>query len=120
MKGLKTNLFGLPAIMDLNLVALIGETNTTHADTYMISFHHYFKELGILESLTIFSSKLMQNHVHCLLLVSSLCRYVQRFFKKIKRMEEIGIISKVDLPTQWCTGMVVVPKKNGSVRIPWI
>ena len=32
-------------------------------------------------------------------------------------MEEFGIISKVDLPTQWCAGMVVVPKKNGSVRI---
>ena len=29
----------------------------------------------------------------------------------------MGIISKVDEPTEWCAGMVVVPKANGKVRI---
>ena len=32
-------------------------------------------------------------------------------------MEYLGVISKVDVPTPWCAGMVVVPKKNGTVRI---
>ena len=32
-------------------------------------------------------------------------------------MESLGVISRVDQPTQWCAGMVVVPKKSGSVRI---
>ena len=32
-------------------------------------------------------------------------------------METLGVISKVDQPTEWCAGMVVVPKKNGKVRI---
>ena len=32
-------------------------------------------------------------------------------------MEAMGVISKVDEPTDWCAGMVVVPKKSGSVRI---
>ena len=32
-------------------------------------------------------------------------------------MESMGIISKVDEPTPWCAGMVVVPKKSGAVRI---
>ena len=27
------------------------------------------------------------------------------------------MISKVDEPTEWCAGMVVVPKKDGKVRI---
>jgi len=27
------------------------------------------------------------------------------------------VISKVDVPTPWCVGMVVVPKKSGAVRI---
>ena len=31
-------------------------------------------------------------------------------------MEAMGVISKVDEPTPWCAGMVVVPKKNGSIR----
>ena len=29
----------------------------------------------------------------------------------------MGVISKVSDPTEWCAGMVVVPKKSGSVRI---
>ena len=48
VKGLKTNLLGLPAIMDLNLVALIGETNTTHADTIYDQFPSLFQGIGNL------------------------------------------------------------------------
>ena len=29
----------------------------------------------------------------------------------------MGVISKVEAPTEWCAGMVVVPKSNGKVRI---
>ena len=36
---------------------------------------------------------------------------------KLNRMEANGIISRVTEPTSWCAGMVVVPKKEGSVRI---
>ena len=32
-------------------------------------------------------------------------------------MEKAGVISKVSEPTPWCAGMVVVPKKSGTVRI---
>ena len=32
-------------------------------------------------------------------------------------MESGGIISKVDEPTPWCAGMVVVPKNSGAIRI---
>ena len=31
-------------------------------------------------------------------------------------MEKFGLISKVDKPTLWCAGMVVVHKKFGDVR----
>ena len=32
-------------------------------------------------------------------------------------MDSLGVISKVDTPTPWCAGMVVVQKKSGDVRI---
>lgn len=32
-------------------------------------------------------------------------------------MEAQGVISKVERPTQWCAGMVIVSKKTGGVRI---
>ena len=37
--------------------------------------------------------------------------------EELSRMEQMQIISKVDEPTEWCAGMVVVPKANGKVRI---
>ena len=32
-------------------------------------------------------------------------------------MEASGVISKVDQPTEWCSGMVIVLKKSGGIRI---
>ena len=37
--------------------------------------------------------------------------------EELLRMEAAGVISRVDEPTPWCAGMVVVPKKSGAVRI---
>ena len=31
-------------------------------------------------------------------------------------MEDLDVNSKVKEPTEWCAGMVVVPKANGKVR----
>ena len=36
---------------------------------------------------------------------------------ELQRMQDMGVISKVNEPTEWCSGMVVVPKANGQVRI---
>ena len=35
---------------------------------------------------------------------------------ELDRMEKQGVIAKVTKPTEWCSGMVVVPKKGGRVR----
>ena len=32
-------------------------------------------------------------------------------------MESMGVITRIDEPTEWCVGMVVVPKQNRKVRI---
>ena len=37
--------------------------------------------------------------------------------QELDAMEAQGVISKVQQPNPWCTGMVVVKKKNGGVRI---
>ena len=31
-------------------------------------------------------------------------------------MENLGVITKANEPTEWCAGMVMVPKKPGKVR----
>uniref|UniRef100_A0A3B3CEF0 Gypsy retrotransposon integrase-like protein 1 n=1 Tax=Oryzias melastigma TaxID=30732 RepID=A0A3B3CEF0_ORYME len=38
--------------------------------------------------------------------------------KELSRMEDLGVISRIEEPTDWCSGMVVVPKKKtDKVRI---
>ena len=37
--------------------------------------------------------------------------------KELERMEQLGVVSKVSEPTEWCAGMVVVPKPSGGVHI---
>jgi len=37
--------------------------------------------------------------------------------KELERMETMGVIKRVQGPTERCAGMIVVPKPNGSVRI---
>ncbi|CAH2208146.1 jg24630, partial [Pararge aegeria aegeria] len=36
---------------------------------------------------------------------------------ELKRMEDIGVIRKVSHPTEWVNAIVVVAKKNGSIRV---
>ena len=36
---------------------------------------------------------------------------------ELDRMESLGVITKVEAPTQWCAGIVAVPKTSGAVRI---
>ena len=36
---------------------------------------------------------------------------------ELQRMEKMGVISRIESPTDWCAGMVVVPKPNKRVRI---
>lgn len=37
--------------------------------------------------------------------------------QELERMETLGVIAKVEQPTEWCAGMVVIPKANSKVRI---
>ncbi|KAL1256519.1 hypothetical protein QQF64_012064 [Cirrhinus molitorella] len=36
---------------------------------------------------------------------------------ELQWMERLGVISRVEEPTEWCAGIVVVPKKSGDPRI---
>ena len=37
--------------------------------------------------------------------------------EELDRMEHMGVISQVHKPTEWCAGIVVVPKQSGNIRI---
>ena len=116
VKDLKNNLLGLPAIASLNLISRINSVHCS-ADEVMKLYPHLFQGLGSLgeeyeiklkEGAKPFSLYTARN------VPLPLRRKVQN---ELRRMESLGVIFPVSEPSPWCSGMVVVPKPSGQVRI---
>ena len=114
--GLKTNLLGLPAITSLNLAARI---NNLHAlkDEVLDQFPSVFQGLGTLGEEYEIQLKSDAKPFSLFTARNVPLPLRKKVLQELDRMEHIGVISKVDQPTPWCAGMVVVPKKSGSIRI---
>ena len=116
VKGLKNNLLGLPAITSLSL---ISRMSTVHYNTHEVkkNFSHLFQGLGSLGN---------EYEIHLKEDAKPVSLHTARNIplplrgkvqQELKRMESMGVISPVTEPSPWCSGMVVVPKPSGQVRI---
>ena len=115
VEGLKNNLLGLPAITALHLAARV---DTSNSETDICRrFPKVFKGLGNLGDE--FAIKLKPDATpHALFTPRHVPLPLRpKVVQELKRMESMGVNSKVNEPTPWCAGMVVVPKKSGDVRI---
>ena len=110
------SLLSKKACVDLDLIARIGEVNTQPVN-FIGEFPQLFSGLGKLE--TKYQIKLNPD-------VKPVCLYTPRkvphpLLPKVKNeidsMLRQGVISPVAVPTEWCSGIVPVPKPNGRVRI---
>ena len=115
VKGLKMNLLGLPAITALQLISKVDATSSSQS--VKERFKSVLQGLGTIGDE--YKIKLKEGAVpHAIHTARNipipLCAKVQ---EELDRMEKLGVISKVEEPTPWCAGMVVVPKKSGSIRI---
>ena len=116
VEGLKTNLLGLPAITALELAVRVDsatEPTTDIQHRYPSIFQglgNLGEEFGIcLKPGAVPRSLFAPKHVPLPLR--------PKVEEELNRMESIGVISRVDEPTPWCAGMVVVPKKDGKISI---
>jgi len=114
VKQLSHNLLGFPAIKDLHLLAII---NNLQASTIQQRFPTLFTGLGTLEGQ--YKIHLKPNALpYCLGTARNIPLPICEDVKAtLTQMEAQGVISKVIQPTPWCTGMVVVKKKNGGVHV---
>ena len=115
-EGLQRSLLGRPAIEALQLVQRIRDVRTEKLKPVQ-EFPKLFQGLGKLRGE--YTIKLRDGAKPFAL---STPRRVPIPLKKsvkaeLERMEKLGVISRVSEPTDWCAGMVVVPKPNGQVRI---
>ena len=114
VKGLRNSLLGRRAIQSLGLLL---KSDVKNVDTVQEQYSELFSGSGKTD--WEYTIKLKPGNVPFAL---STPRRVplplmEKVKKELQRMENMGVISRVDKPTNWCSGMVVVPKSDGSVRI---
>ena len=113
LEGAQNNLLGKPEIREFELVKSVRNVSEVIEKKYP----KLFGKLGVLPD--VFRINLKED-------AQPLCLNVPRRLpiglrqgtkNELERMENLGVIEKVEKPTSWCSGMVVAPKSNGKVRI---
>ena len=115
VKGLHQELLGRPAIEALGVVVRAGAISTLQGP--VAEFPQLFEGLGKL------------NQPYSIKLQPSTTPFLQSVVRRVaipllplvkeelERMERLGVITRVEQPTDWCTRMVVMPKPNGKICI---
>ena len=116
VRELQKALLGRPAIESLGLLIRVDEVLSSK--TVVVSkFPHLFTGLGCMKGA--YHIDLRPDATPFALTVPR--RVAIPLMEKVKtelqRMEKMGVISRVSEPTDWCAGMVVVPKPDGRIRI---
>ena len=116
VRGLKNNLLGLPAIHNLHLIKQVHSTTTT-TTPIRERFATVFEGPGTLGEQ--YRIQLKDDAVPYSLDTpwNVPLPLRDKVRQELEQMDSMGVISKMDTPTPWCAGMVVVPKKSGEVRI---
>ena len=117
VRGLTKSLLGRPAIEQLNLVSRVAAVSELPTLEPTTEFPKLFTGLGKLEG-----EYTIQLDPGAKPFALSTPRRVAvplmgAVKQELERMETLGVISKIQEPTDWCSGMVVVPKSDGKVRI---
>ena len=114
--GLKNSLLGQPAIQSLNLLARVCSVNS-EMSRIISEYPKLFHGLGNLKGE--YSIQLRADAQPFALSAPRRIAIPRMPLvkKELEAMENSGIISKVSQPTNWCSGMVVVPKSEKQVRI---
>ena len=116
VKDLTTPLLGLPAIRRLHMIPQLHSIDDAEA-LFRSTYPDVFKGLGKLKGE--YKIKLKEDAAPYAL--SAPRRVAIPLRTKVKeeldRMEKMGVIARVEEPTEWCAGMVPIVKPSGKIRI---
>ena len=115
IKDLKSDLLGLPAIKELEL--LLNVCPVESGKNIISQYPPLFTGLGTFACK--YTIKLKPNSQPFALNAPQNIPLPMRSKVQceLQRMQGLGVISPVEEPTPWCAAMVVVPKDCGAVRI---
>jgi NTP pyrophosphatase (non-canonical NTP hydrolase) len=113
IRGLQSNLLGLPAISSLKLALRINQVE--RPIDWVKRYHKVFTGLGTM----VCDIKLKPNSkLYAIFSPRQVpLSYRKKTEEELLKMDKLGVISRVEEPTEWCSGMVPVPKRDGSIRV---
>jgi len=114
--NLTTPLLGKPAITNLGLISFVDSVGTTQKD-WFLSYPNLFKGLGTMDNeVKIILDNKVSPFVQCTPRRIAAARR-QPLRDELERMEKLGVIEKIEEPTEWCAPCIVVPKKENKIRV---
>ena len=117
-KGLKEPLLGQPAIEKLNLVARINEIQSpSYEERIKATYPQLFYGWGELEGEYEIKCNPDAQPFAIMTLRLIPLPMKSKVKEELARMEKLGVIRKVEKPTNWYAGMVTVSKPNGKIGI---
>lgn len=112
VKRLHQQILGRPAIEALGMVVRARAISTLLNPR--TDFPQLFKGLRKVNILTL--SNFSQMPSQCIVRRVAI-PLMQPVKEELERLERLGVIARVEQPTDWCARMVVVPKPGGKVCI---
>lgn len=111
VKNLSTPLLGLPAISALGLLIRVDMVTM---DSLQMSYPKLFTGLGDIQRP--YHIKLKPDAAPFSLKTPRRIPLplMGKVKEELQRMEEMGVIQRIEEPTEWCAGIIVEPKKNSQ------
>lgn len=109
-------ILGLQACEKLNLIKRVMSVDSSAKKSLLKEYNDVFEGIGELEGYHhIVIDKSVNPVIHPPRRVPIALR--DKLKAEIDRMEKLGIVQKVEQPTEWVNSMVIVEKQNGKLRI---
>ena len=110
VQKLQKALLGRLGIESLNLIARI---NSLQEEKFVAMYPNLFKGLGTIMGEYHIS---LQDRAKPFAILTP-TRIPLPLMQGFERMEAMGVITRIEQPTDWCAGIVIVPEPNGNLWI---
>jgi len=116
LRGSGKNLLGMPELKQLNLLAVINAMCVYEFDPIK-EFSHVFKGLGKMPGSLYIELKHDVEPVRLFSPRPIAAGLREPAKKELDKMLNDGVIESVEKPTDWCSGLTIVPKTGGKIRM---
>ena len=117
VENLASPLLGKPAISKLGLIQFVGTVDSNERRDWKRQHPRLFRGLGAMDTqVRIVIDSGVEPFVQSVPRRVAAARK-QPLKEELTRMEKLGVIEKIERPTEWCAPCIAVPKKNGKLRV---